>query len=186
MAKRHWKTKSGYSLQNRPNRGLALYCHRAAAEYFVNENHSVIIRGTNIQPISRSRPEPSSFVLKIAMLWWPFFSPLPVGRRATGGIVSKKKLEVLIRGQLSNCPLMLSIRLAVASGFHSVVCDGLCLLQRILDGLLSSVSGREFLAHFSCDACKFWDSGELNANIRRRIDGRVCWVGRQNASPTSF
>ena len=37
--------------------------------------------------------------------------------------------------------------------------------EHLADCLLTRVNRAEFLAHFCCDACEFWDRCELDTNI---------------------
>jgi hypothetical protein len=40
-------------------------------------------------------------------------------------------------------------RLAIARSFHRFIGDGLCFCQSLINGLLTCINCREFLAHFS-------------------------------------
>lgn len=70
-----------------------------------------------------------------------------------------------------NAPL-----LAVAGSFHSFVGDGLGLLQRFFDALLTSVSCGEFLADFGGDTSELRDRRELDTNIRNRVHSWIVGV----------
>lgn len=70
--------------------------------------------------------------------------------------------------------------LAVASCFHCVVGQGLRFGKGLINGLLTSVGSREFLADFGRDTRKFRDGNELDTNIRHGFNRWVCWIGRKD------
>ena len=76
-------------------------------------------------------------------------------------------------------------RLAVARSFHRVVGDRLRFRQRFFDGLLTGISGREFLADFGRNARKLRDGRELDADIGRSDQRSSCWDQPTGSSPAS-